>query len=386
MNVAGRFARSMALGVSLVLGVVSTMLGLPSPSAVADSAPPPDRLPDHIRPLAMPDGVERAQRPEFAPDGRSLYFIDQSGDVWEYQLNRRGRPDRRPRAHNLTSSFAPEVLRAVPLTNGDLVLCAPADVTGGRLDGQMWLFRRPLGRRAPVPLGEPCWEGVGASKEPGSTRIVWTRSDFDFEDPNQDPVDFRSQVMTGRIAYDRRGTPRLVDRTLVVDRDDVACPFALLEGQDLRTVPGRPGLDHEVLFTAYGYQGFEVLGVDRMSRRITNHSRSPERDEAEGVAPGGEWITVERGFPGTYIWRLSLDGDARWEQLTSAAEFPGLATNNPVISPDQRWMAFSTRAIDGEAGSGDALLLFDLRAWDASGRGEQVIEPDRLPPFTPPDC
>jgi hypothetical protein len=109
-----------------------------------------------------------------------------------------------------------------------------------------------------------------------------------------------SNVLAGRIAYDRRGTPRLVDRTVVVDRNQVACPFALLEGQDLRTLPGRPGVDHEVLFTAYGYQGFEVMGVDRGSRRITNYSRSPERD--------------------------------------------------------------------------------------ASGQGEQVVEPDRVPSFSPPDC
>jgi hypothetical protein len=128
------------------------------------------------------------------------------------------------------------------------------------------------------------------------------------------------------------------------------------------------------------------MGIDRESGQITNYSRSPTNDEAEGVAPGGQWEAVERGYPEVDIWRLSLDGEAVWEQLTFVAEqFPGWKASNPVISPDERWMAFTLGLIDAPSeGSGVALLLFDLDAWDESGQGEPTVEPDRLPPFTPP--
>lgn len=288
----------------------------------------------------------------------------------------------------LTGAFAPKILRAKPLTNGDVLLCAPADASGGRMDGRIWLLQRPLGTKA--PLGESCWEGIAVSNEHRSTTIAWTRSDYDFYDPDQDIATATSQIFTGRIAYDRHGTPSLADTRLLLDRDDVARPIALLEPQGFRTVRGRPGVDHELVFRTAGYQGTEVTSVDRATGRIVNHSRSPWYEEAEGIAPNGRWTTVERDPASTLgpfaidIWRLLLDGTAIWERLTYFTEFDGYGANQSVVSPDARWMAFTLKAPGADHGEGTALLLFDLKAWDASGQGHPSVEPDRLPPYSPP--
>lgn len=367
--------------------VTSLVLSPAGMSAAAPPESPLDALPEHIVHLPSPDGVQAPERPQFAPNGRSLFFVDgATGDLWEYGLHPRPDQNRRPNATNLTTEFAPPVQRVAPLSNGDLVLCAPTDATGGRLDGKLWVMQRPLGERPPVLIGDPCWEGIAASKERDSTRILWNPFTFDWADPNQDMVNFPSQVWTGRIEYGPGRVPTLVDRELVVDRYDVSCGYALLESQDLRTVPGSKRRDSEVVFTAYGPNGFNVMGIDRESGQITDYSRSPLPNEAEGVAPNGEWEAVERNYPNVDIWRLSLDGDAVWEQLTFVAEqFPEWKANNPVVSPDLRWMAFTFGRIDAPSvGSGSALLLFDLKAWDESDQGEPMTEPDRLPPFTPP--
>ncbi|XVQ14504.1 hypothetical protein ACQP1W_18835 [Spirillospora sp. CA-255316] len=338
----------------------------------------------------MPEGLTTAMRPEFAPDARSLFVIDDAGELWQYRLGRHPGRDHRPQARKLTGGFAPQILRATPLTNGDMVLCAPADASGGRLDGQIWLMPRPLGTKPPIPLGERCWEGIAVSDEHRSTTIAWTRSTYDFNDPDRDVLNAPSQILTGRIAYDRRGNPSLVGRTLLLDRNEVARPVALLEPQDFRTIPGRPGTDHELVFTTYGYQGGEVTSVDRATGRIVNHSRSRGYEEAEGIGPTGRWTTLERdpaseqGPSSIDIWRVALDGEAAWERLTYFTEFDGYGANQSVVSPDGRWMAFTLKAPDSEHGEGTALLLFDLRAWDAGGQGRPSVEPDRLPPYAPP--
>ncbi|MER7687231.1 hypothetical protein [Streptomyces sp. NPDC097610] len=382
---------------ALTLLAAALLPGASARAAGADPAKSPlDALPPYIRQLPVPAGAKVAMRPEFTPDGRGLFVIDENGEVYVYRLDRsneRG-AGQRPKARILTKNFAPKVLRAHPLTNGDLVLCAPADANGGRLDGRLWLMQRPLGKRAPVLLGDRCWEGIATSRGPGSTMVAWASSDYNFYDPARDPLTARSQLFTGRIAYDRKGRPSLVDKKLLLDRHDVAEPLALLEPQDFRTVPGRPGADQELVFTLYGWMpggAGEVLGVDLASRKIVDYSRSPRYDEAEGIDPAGRWIAVERDTtsttPGAHdidIWRLSLDGQAVWERLTYFTEFEGYGANQPVISPDSRWMVFNMRKSDSDYGDAEALLVFDLKAWQASGQGRPSTEPDRLPPYSPP--
>lgn len=321
---------------------------------------------DRFRILTLPEGVDTMSRPEFSPDGDSLYFVDQDFAAWEYVFDA---GDGRPGARRLTDPSGVEVLRIAPMTNDDALLCARS-TSGGRFDGTIQVLQAPLGSSPPVDLREACWEGIAASRSSGSTEVLWTQSNLDFENPGgANPEDITSQIFTARVDYDD-GTPSLADLTVVLDRADVTCPAPALEAQGFRSSDGS---DDEIIFTAYGLNAFEVLGVDRASGSVTNYSRSPQADEVEGVAPSGEWTTVERNPD---LWRLSLDGEARWQPLVDAgADFPGYRVSNSVISPDETTMAFSLATLEQDAGDGTAVVLLGLGA-TRSSRG--APEPDRL--------
>lgn len=353
---------------------------------------PVDHLPPHIRLLdiQLPDGGT-PMRPDWSPDGQRLVFLDAPlGDVWEHDLaagtNR-----------NLTEAFLPAgVLRAHHLSNGDLVLCAPAqpdpaDPEGDRFRGELWVLSQPLGTRAPVALGERCWEGIAVSKHAGSTRIAWNQSSIDFTDfPNVflEALVGTSVVLTGRIVYDDTGRPSIAERTLVLDKHDVSLDTPAVEAQDFRSLDdGDDDPDDELIFSAYFHNGGQAMGVDLDSGAITDYAPlSPFYEEAEGADPAGRYVLVERDltvtlFPGMLdIWRLALDGSGTFERLTTFDHHRGYGANNPVVSPAGDLVAFSLK-VEGEEGEGDGILLFDLTAPTASGSSGPFAPTE--PPTTP---
>jgi hypothetical protein len=360
---------------------------------------PLDDLPSHIRvlPIELPKDAA-PMRADWSPDGRRLVFLDAPiGNVWQYDLSKgtqvrlTGRPGLLPGG----------VLRAQHLSNGDLVLCAPRrrsadDPEGDRFRGELWVLRlsandrlsRPRQLRPPVPLGEPCWEGIAVSKQRGSTRIAWNRSVIDFtEVPGVfvQAVNGQSQILTGRIAYGKAGKPLLVDKIVVVDRYDVG-PDAIVEAQDFRALDdGDADVDDELIFSAYFHRGGQVMGVDLETRRVVDYSQSPWYEEPEGIDPAGEYVLVERDlalvvFPDELdIWRLSLDCSGAFERLTTFNHHDTYGATNPVVSPDGRRFAFQLEQDGSEHGEGHALLLFDIAKWDAQPNREVAPDPFRIP-------
>jgi len=122
-------------------------------------------------------------------------------------------------------------------------------------------------------------------------------------------------------------------------------------------------------FSAYGYQGTDVCGVDLETKKVTNYSDAANQyDEPEGVFPDGRSTLVEcdresqngRGPGHVDIWKLSLDGRRAWERLTSFNTYPGYKASNPVVSDDGKFMAFQmARSID-PAGVGYGIFLYDF--------------------------
>lgn len=354
---------------------------------------PVEHLPPHIQLLdiRLPDGGQ-PMRPDWSPDGRRLALLDAPlGDVWEHDLL--GGANR-----NLTGAFLPGgVLRAHHMSNGDLLLCAPAkrsveDSDGDRFRGQLWVLQRPLGTRAPVPLGEKCWEGIAASKHPDSTRIAWNHSTIDFTDfPNVfvEALIGESQVLTGRIVYGDDGTSTIVDRTVVLDKRDVSPDTPAVEAQDFRSLDDGDAVpDDELIFTAYFHNGGQAMGLDLDTGEITDYApMSVFYEEAEGADPAGRYVLVEREqtvtlFPGMLdIWRLSLNGSGTFERLTTFSHYRGYGAKNPVASPDGRFIAFSLK-VEGEEGEGDGILLLDQRPPAADPSSS--LTPDPAAPGTPP--
>jgi hypothetical protein len=216
----------------------------------------------------------------------------------------------------------------------------------------------------PQPLGMPCWEGIATSDV--SLRIAWNRSDIDYTDADyiNRVVNGISEIWTAELRYDGDRVS-LVNVALVIDRTAVS-PIAVCEVQDVRY-----GTD-ELIFTAYAHRGAEVMGVDLSTGVVTDHSNSSHYEEAEGVAPNGAWVLVERDldntlFPGPLdIWLLPLDGSEAWDRLTHFNRYRGgWYASNPAVSPDGTHFAFQL-SFDGEVeGEGRGILLFDLLA---SGR------------------
>lgn len=331
---------------------------------------PVDEPPHNIRLLDIDLDGGAPNRPEWSPDGTRLAVLDAPmGDVWEYDLTSE-------KARNLTGTLLPKaVLRAHYLTNGDLIVCAVAqrsveDPEGDRFRGTLFVLQQPLGTRAPVALGESCWEGVAVSKQPGSTRIAWNQSSIDFTkvpDVFVEALVGESQVLTGRIVYDPAGTPSITDRAIALDKRQVSPDTPAVEAQDFRNLhDADDDPDDELVFSAYFHKGGQAMGVNLDTRSITDYAPlSPYYEEAEGIDPEGEYVLVERDltvtlFPGMLdIWRLELDGSGSFERLTTFDYYRGFGANNPVVSPDGTHIAFGLK-VEGEEGESDGILLLDL--------------------------
>jgi hypothetical protein len=360
--------RCPSYGLALIGGVLAAWFGCGDAGGRGDlSGSPPEFLPPHITRL-----TDWGARPDWSHDGRRLLLLDGLvGDVFELEIaTRTVRPLTKHYEHGGYS-------RALYLANGDVLLSGPRDSEPedpeqGRWNAELWVLDRSISNPA-SPLGQPCFEGPAVSRK--RMQIAWTRSDY------PERILFgTSEIWIGEIAY-AGGKPQLIRKTKLLNGGDVS-PVAFLETQNFRP----PG-DEELLFTAYGHRGGEVMGLVLATGEVRNYSQNWTYDEAEGVFPGGRHVAVERNrqnffLPGTVeIWKLALDESARYERLTYFSDHAGYGASNPVVSDDGRYMAFQL-LVEGEGhGSGRGLFLYDFAKADdsstvsASGGGLPIERP-----------
>jgi hypothetical protein len=354
--------RLVVIALVLLLSTERAATQLIDPEKGTRDGSPLDELPPHIS-LVTAVGM----RPDWSPDGTALLYLDRAplGDVWRIDIAT-------GETRRLTGHFAHRGFsRAQYLENGDVLLCgptsgplpSPARPEAGRFTAVASVLRTKQPLRPPQPLGIPCWEGVVASRR--SMSIAWNRSDIDYTDTDliDRVINGISEIWTGRIRF-IGGRATLVNVALRADRT-VVSPLAVLEAQSFR-----PRAESEIIFTAYAYQGGEVMGLDLTTDALRNYSNSTLYEEVEGVSPDGEWALVERDLesvavPGPLdIWRLSLDGRSTWERLTYFNRYRGgYYASNPTVHPGGRRFAFQL-SIDGPTeGEGRGLLIFDLERY-----------------------
>jgi hypothetical protein len=346
------------------------------PEAGTLDGSPLDDLPPYIRVL-----TNFGARPDWSPKGDRLVFIESAplGEVFEVEVTTGA-------TRKLTGGFEHiGFSRAQYLPTGDLLLCGPTsgprpsaeNPEAGRFTGVLSVLRAPF-NGVPAPLGIPCWEAMATSND--SLRITWNRSDIDYTDPDviSRVVNGVSEIWTGELRYERDRV-WVENVALVMDRTAVSS-IAVLEVQDFR-----PGTD-DLIFSAFAYQGSEVMGVDLQTGAVTNYSNSPVFEEAHGVAPSGAWVLAGRNLNSTAlpgpvdIWLLPLDGSEAWDRLTRFNRYRGWYASNPEVSPDGTQFAFMV-AFDGEVvGEGRGILLFDLAA---SGRPTAPPDPAAAPSVSP---
>jgi hypothetical protein len=323
---------------------------------------PFDDLPAHIELVA-----DFGARPDWSPDGTKLLFLDDGplGKVWTVDLAD-------GELMEVTAHLdGPGFTRAQYLSNGDILLCAPMSgplpepdrPEAGRFTATMSVLPAPFDGE-PQQLGIPCWEGMVASDH--TLQIAWNRSDIDYTatDLAERVIFGVSEIWTGTLHIDDDGRYYLLDVDMVVDRAEIS-PIAVLEVENFR-----PPADDELLFTAYAYEGGQLMGVHRDSGEITNYSQNPLFVEGAGVAADGSFALVEHDLESTAIpteldvWWLSLDGESRWERLTffNAYRDRNFYASNPSVSPDGQRFAFQLSINEDVEGEGDGILVYDLGA------------------------
>jgi hypothetical protein len=348
-----KLGRELMMNVRAIL-FAAMVIALSPFAACADDVPP--KSPDQELPGLITRLTLFGERADFSHDGRRILFVEKTfGDAYEIDL-----ATKQPRL--LTGHYKHlGYTRALYLCNGDILLSGPErfdpkDPGPSRVQCFLYVLGKDL-TRPPVPLRTKCSEGPAVSRQ--RMHIAWTQVAEQY--PDEMPR-HSSRIYEADIMFEG-GVPKAANRRLVVDSRSL--PFrCTLECQNFR-----PPDERELTFSAYGYNGTDVCGIDLETKKVVNYSDAPDQyDEPEGILPDGRWTLVEsdrecrtgRGPGHVDIWKLSLDGKRRWERLTYFNTYPGYKSSNPVVSDDGRFMAFQMARSSDPAGVGYGIFLYEL--------------------------
>jgi hypothetical protein len=331
-------------------------LGLLFAAATSEGGEPKRAPPFSPLPAGMKRLTHFGERADWSPDGTRLVFVEKTfGDVYQVELSSGAiRP--------LTNHYFHEgYTRALHLPSGDILLSGAREFDAANPwrsrneTAELWILKKPFDA-PPVPLGTRCSEGPAVSRK--TMRIAWTVDHGDYPDRMPEGV---SQMWIGDIS-ELDGTPRIENARKILDSRDL--PFRCsLETQDFR-----PPDDKELVFSAYGHQGTDVLGVEIETGKVTNYSNAPDQyDEPEGIFPDGRRTLVEcdrhscKGSGHIDIYSLALDGSGKLERLTFFNDTPPYKASNPVVSPDGKRIAFQEARSGEPAGVGWGILVLELQ-------------------------
>jgi hypothetical protein len=302
-----------------------------------------NELPGHIKRV-----THFGQRADFSHDGKRILFIERTfGDVYEVELATK---IIRAKTHHY---FHEGYTRALYLSNGDILLSGARQfdandpwASRGEKNAELWVLKKDLSE-PPTPLGEKCSEGPAVSRR--RMHIIWTQG---------------GAFYAADIVYED-GKPKLANKKKVLDKKDLSFETGL-ETQNLR-----PPDEKELIFSAYGYQGTEVCGLNLETGKVVNYSKARDQyDEPEGIFPDGKHTLVEcdkhnrKGTQYIDIYKLALDGSGQTERVTFFSEYPGYKASNPVVSDDGRYIAFQVAKRGDMAGVGRGILVFDLEDYE----------------------
>ncbi len=310
---------------------------------------PADELPPYITRLTW-----FGERADWSHDGKKILFLGKTyGDVYEVEVATK--IIRAVTHHYYHLGYT----RALYLANGDILLSGPEAFDPknphvSRVQCFLYVLDKSL-TRPPVPLGTKCSEGPAVSRK--RMHIAWAQVADQYPD---EMAKGALRMYEADIIYED-GKPKLADQKLIINSSDL--PFkCTLEPQNFR-----PPEEQELTFTAYGYQGTDVCGINLETKKVVNYSNAPgQYDEPEGIFPDGQYTMVEcdrqnhKGPGYVDLWKLRLDGSGQMERLTFFTDYPGYKSSNPVVSDDGRFMAFQMAQSKDEAGVGHGIFVYDF--------------------------
>lgn len=335
-----RVAAAVAAAITLAAGAAESPLAGKCPA---------DELPPWITRFTW-----FGERADWSHNGQRVLFLEKTyGNVFEVEL--------------ATKIIRPVTLhyhhfgytRALYLANGDILLSGPEAFDPkkpnvSRVQCFLYVLDKSL-TRPPVPLGTKCSEGPAVSRQ--RMHLAWTHVSAQYPDVMPQGS---SRMQESDLVYEN-GVPKLANQKIIVESRDLPFPCTL-ETQNFR-----PPEERELTFSAYGYQGTEVCGINLTTQKVSNYSNAPgQYDEPEGIFPDGQFTLVEsdrqnhQGSGHVDLWKLKLDGAGQMQRLTFFSDYPGYKASNPVVSDDGRFMAFQMAKASDPAGVGYGIFIYDF--------------------------
>jgi len=310
---------------------------------------PSEHLPPYITQVTW-----FGERADWSADGKKILFLSKTfGDAMELDLATK-------RIRNLTAHYPNHgYTRALYLANGDILLSGPEEfdpknIHEAREQCRLYVLDKS-GTKPAMPLGTKCSEGPAVSRK--RMHIAWTHVATEYPD---EMAPGSSRMQEADIVYED-GKPKLVNQKLIIKSEDL--PFrCTMETQNFR-----PPEEKELTFSAYGYQGTDVMGINLETKKVVDYSNSPgQYDEPEGIYPDGQYTLVEcdkqnhKGSSYVDLWKLKLDGSGAYERLTHFSDYPGFKASNPVVSDDGKFIAFQMAVSREAAGVGHGIFVYDI--------------------------
>jgi hypothetical protein len=317
-----------------------------SVNAQQKSGNPEDNLPANIKRI-----TQFGERADFSHDGKKILFIEKTyGDVCEVELAT-------GKISLITGHFYHGgFTRALYLANDDVLLsgCTSFDAANPHINRQinaeLWILDKSY-TKPPVRLGTKCSEGPAVSRK--NMKIAWTVAHNQYPDSLKEG---QYLFYMADIVYEN-GVPKLSDKKIILD--NLKTVFKDMEVQNFV-----PPLERTLTFSAYGFQGTEVMLLNLETGEITNMSNADKQyDEPEGVFPDGKFTCVEsdKETGAVDIYKLTLDGSGHLERLTFFSNYKRYKSSNPVISDDGKFMAFQMARSTDLAGVGYGIFLMELK-------------------------
>jgi hypothetical protein len=294
------------------------------------------------------------ERADWSHDGKRILFLTKTfGDAMEIDVATK-------RVRNLTSHYPHHgYTRALYLVNGDILLSGPESFDPKKIGDARcnagFMCSTKVERNRRNRSGTKCSEGPAVSRK--RMHIAWTHVAAEY--PDAMPAG-SSRMLEADIVFED-GKARLAKQKLIIDSKDLPFPCTM-ETQNFR-----PPDEKELTFSAYGFQGTDVAGIDLVTKKVTNYSNSAgQYDEPEGIFPDGQFTLVEcdkqnlKGSGNVDLWKLKLDGSGACERLTFFSDYPGYKASNPAVSDDGKFIAFQMAKSREAAGVGHGIFVYDI--------------------------
>jgi len=330
---------------NLLVATLITIFQVINVTAEQKSGNPQDNLPANISRI-----THFGERADFSHDGKKILFVGKTyGDVFEVELST-------GKISLITGHFYHGgFTRALYLANDDVLLagCTSFDAANPHVNRQikaeLWVLDKSY-TKPPVRLGTKCSEGPAVSRK--NMKIAWTVAQNQYPDSLKAG---QNLFYMADIVYEN-GIPKLSNKKVILD--NLKTEFKDMEVQNFV-----PPLENSLTFSAYGFQGTEVMLLNLETGAITNMSNADKQyDEPEGIFPDGKYTCVEsdKETGAVDIYKLPLDGSGKLERLTYFSDYKGYKSSNPVISDDGKYMAFQMARSTDFAGIGYGIFMMKL--------------------------